>query len=118
MGRLRDIFSASWGVLGASLGRLGGILGASWDVLRQNRLGAVWEPSWKRLGGVLGMSWAVLEASCGRLVGLFEVSLAVFCGFWSVWGHLGGMHLVRDFHTKKWLHVSLASEMPFFDRFL
>ena len=72
-----------------------------------SRLGAVLEPSWKRLGGVLEMFWGVLEASCGplrgflgRLVGLLE--------------HLGASwrHLVRDFHTKRWLHVSLASEIP------
>ena len=59
------------------------------------------------------MSWAVLEASWARIVALFE-------GSWAVLERLGASwrHLVRDFQTKKWLHVSLASEMPFFNVFL
>ena len=84
-------FGASWGVLGASWGRLA----------RQNRLGAVLEPSWERLGGVLGASCGTLGGFLGRLVGLL--------------GRLGASwrHLVRDFHTKGWLHISLASERSF-----
>ena len=54
------------------------------------------------------MSWAVLEASWGRLVALFEVSWAALERLVASW-----RHLVRDSQTKKWLHVSLASEMPF-----
>ena len=102
-GRLGSVLGASWGLLGSVLGRLA----------MENRLGAVLEPSWKRLGGVLGMSWAVLEASRGRLVALFEVSWAVLERLGASW-----RHLVRDFQTKKWLHVSLASEIPFFNGFL
>ena len=59
------------------------------------------------------MSWAVLEASLGRLVALFEVSWAVLERLVASW-----RHLVRDFQTKKGLHVSLASEMRFFNGFL
>ena len=82
-------------------------MGPSWS-----RLGAVLEPSWKRFGGVLGISWAVLAPSWGRLVAPFEVSLAVLERLGASW-----RHLVRDLETKKWLHVSLASEMPFFNEF-
>ena len=46
LGRLGDLFAASWGVLGASWG----VLGASWG-----RLGASW--------AVLEASWTVLAAS-------------------------------------------------------
>ena len=59
-----------------------------------------------RLGSVLGASCGPLGGFLGRLVGLL--------------GRLGASwrHLVLDFHTKRWLHVSLASEMPFFIGFL
>ena len=107
--------------LGRVLGRLGGILGASWDVLGGKTVlespwscfGAVLEASWRRLGDVLGRLGSVLGAACGPLRG-FLARLV---------GHLGRLgaswkHLVRVFHTKRWLHVSLASKMPLFKRFL
>ncbi len=121
VGRLGGILGASWGRLGTLLGRLGRVLGASWGVLggktvlesSWSRFGAVLEASWRRLGDVLGRLGSVLGASCGplrgflgRLVGLLE--------------HLGAFrrYLVRDFPTKRWLHVSPASEIPFLNRFL
>ena len=112
-GRTTASRERSWGVLGASWERLG----TSWEAKPSwSRLGAVLKPSWKRLGSVLGTSWAVLEASWGRLVGLFEVSWAVL---WASLGISGSWrHVVRDFPTKKWLHVRLASKMPFFIGFL
>ena len=51
----------------------------------------------------MGASCGPLRGFLGRLVWLLERLGAS----WS--------HLVRDFHGKKWLHVSLASEMPFFN---
>ena len=54
------------------------------------------------------MSWAVLEASWVRLVALFEVPWALLERLGASW-----RHLVRDFQTKKWLHVSLPSEIHF-----
>ena len=105
LGRLGSVLGGSWGHLGSVLGRL----------KRQNRLGAVLEPFWSCPGSVLEASWAVLEASWGRLVGLFEVSSAVLCGFWSVWGRLGGILCVIFIPKGGWLHVSLASEMQFFN---
>ena len=60
LGRLRDLFAASWGVLGASWGRLGTALVR---LGRQNRLGAVLEPFWSRAGSVLEASWGRLGAS-------------------------------------------------------
>ena len=88
LGRLSGPLRGLLGRLGSVLGRLGGVFAR---LGRQNRLGAVLEPSLKRLGGVLGTSWAVSEASWGRLVGLFEVSWAVLWAFGNVWGRLGGI---------------------------
>ena len=90
------------GRLGSVMGRLGGVLGASWDVLgaswgvlgrlgRQNRLGALLEPSWNRPRSVLGTSWGVLEASWGRLVGVLGISWAVLWAFWDDWERLGAI---------------------------
>ena len=97
---LGGYFGPSWGVFGTSSRRLG----ASWE-----RLGA----SWERLGDVLGRLGSVLGASCGPLGGFLGRLVGVL-------GRLGASwrHLVLDFHTKRWLHVSLASEMPFFIGFL
>ena len=90
--------------LGSILGRLGCVLerprGASWALP-----GSLWDLfGAKKLvsSAVLGTFWGVLEASWGRL------------------GRLGASwkYLVRVFHTRRWLHVGLASEMPFFIGFL
>ena len=94
---------ASWGVLGGKT-----VLEPSWS-----RFGAVLEASWRRLGDVLGRLGSVLGASCGPLGGFLGRLVGLL-------GRLGASwrHLVLDFHTKRWLHVSLASEMPFFIGFL
>ena len=71
LGRLGDLFAASWGVLGVSwgvLGRLGGLLEASWGVL-----GSSWRSSWDVIGrlgdvlGRLGAAWLHLGGVFGRL---------------------------------------------------
>ena len=111
-GVFRNLFGASWGVLS----RHGSVLGL---LEKNNRLGAVLETFlesfWKRLGRVLGTFWGVLETCWGRLVGFFEVS-------WPSCGSLGHLeaswrHLMRDCPTKKWLHASMASKIPFFMHF-
>ena len=116
-----ETFSRRFGASWERLRRPGAVMGASWDVLggktvlelSWNRFGAVLEASWRRLGDVLGRLGSVLGAACGPLRG-FLARLV---------GHLGRLgaswkHLVRVFHTKRWLHVSLASKMPFFKRLL
>ena len=104
LGRLRDLFAASGSVLGCLGSVLGGktVLEPSWS-----RFGAVLEASWRRLGDVLGRLGSVLGAY------LFE-------GSWAVLEPLGASwkHLVLDFHTKRWLHASLAAEIQFFIGFL
>ena len=108
LGRLRD------GVLGAFLGRLRGILG------RLKRQKTVLEPFWSCPGSVLEASWDVL----GRLGSVFGASCGTLRGFLGrlVWllepPGASWRHLVRDFQTKKWLHVSLAFELPVFNGFL
>ena len=76
-----------------------------------SRFGAALEASWRRLGDVLGHLGSVLGAACGSLRGFLGRLL------WLL-DRLGASrrHPVRDFHPKKWLHVSLASEIPFFNR--
>ena len=97
LGASWSVLEASWGVLGASwsapVGLLGSFLGASGTFYGAKKLVS---------SAVLGTFWGVLEASWGRL------------------GRLGASwkYLVRVFHTRRWLHVGLASEMPFFIGFL
>ena len=80
VGRLGDLFAASWGVLGMSWG----VLGASWE-----RLGASW--------GVLEACWGFLEASWGRLAA-FRVVL----------GRLGG--ILDGFRDGKWMQVGTKTD--------
>ena len=77
-----------------------------------NSFGAVLKASWRRLGDVLGRLGSVLGAACGRLRGFLGSLLWLLERLGASW-----RHLVRDFQTKKRLHVSLASEMRFFNRF-
>ena len=103
------------------MGRLGSVLGAFWRHLGTSceaksswsRFGAVLEVPWRCLGDVLGRLGSVLGAACGPLRGFLGLILWLS-------ERLGASRrqLVRDFHAKKWLHVSLASEMPFFIGFL
>ena len=113
LGRLSGPLRGLLGRLGSVLGRLGGVLGASLHVLAGK---TVLEPFWSRPGSILeaswgrlGQSWKRLGTSCGPLRGFLGRLVWLLERLGASW-----RHLVRDFCGKKWLHVSLASEMPFF----
>ena len=115
LGRLSRPLRAVLGRLETFSGCLGGVLGTFWDVLGRktvkkpswNCFGAVLEASWTRLGDVLGSLGSVLGASCGPLRSFLR-------RFVRLLGHLRASWrpLMRDFHTKRYLHIILASEMP------
>ena len=121
------IWTSFW-LFGGSRGVFGGAFGPLWSVLEgpwkpENRFER-FSPRRVRLLGsffaILGVSWGVLGcfwqpfgASCGPLRGFLDRLVWLLEGLGA-----SSRHLVRDFQTKKWLHVSLASEMPFFNGFL